>query len=261
MTDTLAPETGAPSTPAPEVAPDAPRMTTRDRMRSAVEPLGAAFGKVGLTPNALTLIGFAISAVAAWAAVQQAWLVAGILVAFGAVFDLFDGALARATGQASKFGAFLDSTMDRWGEAVVYVGLVVGLSAADTGVVVLVEGTGAVNASLDLASTTLGPLLAAAAMASAFMVSYARAKSESLGFTPGRGMANVGLAPREVRIVILTVGLIAAGLLRPATDLGGGYDTWYVVLVGSLALIAVLATITTIQRIVHVYREARQQEQ
>ena len=50
-------------------------------------------------------------------------------------------------------------------------------------------------------------------MVSAFMVSYTRAKSESLGFTPGNGMANVGLAPREVRIVILTLGLIAAGLL------------------------------------------------
>ena len=106
----------------------------------------------------------------------------------GGVFDMFDGTLARATGQASRLGAFLDSVFDRWGEAIVYLGIVRGR----------------------------GPRWPPARrrcsrrprMGAAFMVSYTRAKSEGLGFTPGTGMAAVGLMPREVRLVILSIGLI-----------------------------------------------------
>jgi hypothetical protein len=92
-------------------------------------------------------------------------------------------------------------------------------------------------------------------MSSAFMVSYTRAKSESLGFAPGKGMANVGLAPREVRLVILTIGLVAAGLLPGLPqDTGSAgamaYPPSALALDAALGLIAVLATITTIQRIV-----------
>ena len=84
---------------------------------------------------------------------------------------------------------------------------------------------------------------AVAALAASQMVSYARAKSEGLGFTPGTGMANVGLAPREVRLVILTLGLL---LVAPVG---------LVALEVALAAIAILSTITTIQRIVHVLRQ------
>ena len=226
----------------------------RDRARAAVEPLALVFGRLGLTPNALTLIGFAIAVIGAWLAATQSWLAAGIVVLFGAAFDMFDGALARATNKASKLGAFMDSTFDRAGEAVVYVGLVAGL---------------AVLAGVPSGTPWLivGPLAAAGAMAAAFMVSYARAKSEGLGFTPGRGMASVGLAPREVRTAILGFGLIAAGILVTSqvadypADVVPGPPAWWVVLAGALGLIAVLATFTVIQRIVHVVREAHRQEQ
>lgn len=212
--------------------------TFRDRVRAGVEPIARLFGRIGLTPNALTLIGFGIAVVAAWFAAQEAWLVAGFLVAFGAVFDLFDGALARVTNKASKFGAFMDSTFDRAGEAVVYVGIAAGL--VNTGLI-------------------WGPELAAAALASSFMVSYARAKSESLGFSSGAGMANVGLAPREVRLVILAVGLVAGGLIyEPAFRF---IPAWWIVLVGSLGLITILATVTTIQRILFVYRQSKSTDQ
>lgn len=199
-------------------------------------------GRLGLTPNALTLIGFGVAVVAAWLAAEQAWLAAGLLVAFGAAFDVFDGALARATNRTSRLGAFMDSTFDRAGEAVVYVGLVVGLWRV---------------------GLLLGPAAAAGAMAAAFMVSYTRAKSESLGFSSGRGMASVGIAPREVRTLILAFGLVAGGLLAPAGPVAWGTanpPTWWTVITGSLGLIAVLATITTIQRIVFVYRQSRSQE-
>lgn len=197
----------------------------RAGFRARIEaPVAAIFIRTHLTPNMLTLIGFGIAIIGAYLAAIQLWIPAGLVVGFGAAFDLFDGALARATGKSSKFGAFMDSTFDRAGEAVVYVGLVVGLLRLND---------------------TNGAALAAAAMAAAFMVSYSRAKSESLGFGSGKGIANVGFAPREVRSVILVIGLI-----------GAAFDDR--VLIGALALVAVLATVTTIQRILFVYQQSKQ---
>ena len=227
----------------------------RARVRAGVEPIARLFGKAGLTPNALTLIGFGIAVVAAWFATQEAWLIAGLLVAFGAVFDLFDGALARATNQVSRLGAFMDSTFDRAGEAVVYIGITIGLLAAR-----LTLGDATFNNGT-IVKGHLGASAAVAALAASFMVSYARAKSESLGFSSGTGMANIGLAPREVRLVILSIGLIVAGLLAPVRpNPSVGPFGWFYVLVGALALITVLSTITTIQRILFVYRQAKNQE-
>ena len=212
---------------------------TRARVRGLMTPIAVGLGRLGLTPNGLTLIGFGIAIIAAGFAVAQLWLPAGLLCVFGGVFDLFDGALARATNKAGPLGAFMDSTFDRWGEAIIYIGIV----------------WGAMTLGLDLAV-----VLAAAAMGSAFMVSYTRAKSESLGFAPGTGMANVGLAPREIRIVILTIGLVLAGLL-PATADGAATPPNVIALELALGLIAVLATITTIQRIVVTWNQARPPEQ
>jgi phosphatidylglycerophosphate synthase len=217
----------------------------RARVRGVARPIAIGFGRLGLTPNHLTLIGFGIAIIAAVAAAQQAWIAAGVLLVVGGVFDLFDGALARATGQTSRLGAFMDSVFDRAGEGVVYVGIVGGCLASDF---------------------RAGAVLAAAAMAAAFMVSYVRAKSESLGFTPGTGMAAIGLAPREVRIVILTLGMLLTGILGGIAFVDDGLlastDIWFrgrPLFAGALALITILATITTIQRIVHVIRQSPQQ--
>jgi phosphatidylglycerophosphate synthase len=209
-------------------------------------PIAVGLGRLGLSPNALTVIGFLIACVAAVAAGLQAWIVAGLLVVFGGVFDLFDGALARATGKVSKLGAFMDSVFDRWGEGVVYAGILWG--------------------ALELGYSR-AIVLTGAAMVSAFMVSYTRAKAESLGFTPGTGMANVGLAPREVRIVILTLGLLAAGILGTSIETAGNgaggaaYPLGVLALELALGLIAVLATITVIQRIVVTINQASTSEQ
>jgi CDP-diacylglycerol---glycerol-3-phosphate 3-phosphatidyltransferase len=218
--------------------------TTRQRVRDLATPVATALGRLGLTPNALTVIGFLGISVAALAAANQWWLAAGVLVLVFGIVDLFDGALARATGQTSKLGAFLDSTFDRAGEAIVYIGIAAGCLAA---------------------GFTFGALLAPAAMAASFMVSYTRAKSESLGFTPGTGMANVGVAPREVRIAVLTIGLLGAAA-------AGGNVTGFTfapdgavqatsagfILAASLVLITILATLTTIQRMVHVLDQSRE---
>jgi phosphatidylglycerophosphate synthase len=217
----------------------------RVKIRGLITPIALGLARVGLTPNALTVIGFLIACVAAVAAGAQAWLLAGFLVIFGGVFDLFDGAVARATGKTSKLGAFLDSTFDRWGEGVIFVGIAWG--ALEMGL-------------------SRPVILSSLAMVSAFMVSYTRAKAENMGFTSGSGMAAVGLAPREVRIVILTIGLIAAGLLPglPADTSAPGAMTYplsALALEVSLGLIAVLATITTIQRILHTVRQAAVEQQ
>ncbi len=196
------------------------------------EPIALFFGRLGLTPNGLTLLGFGITVIAAILAGLQLWLLAGVVVIVGGIFDMFDGTLARATGQVSKVGAFMDSVFDRWGEAITYVGIIVGCSLADF---------------------DLGVGLAAFAMGAAFLVSYTRAKSEGLGFTQGTGMAEVGLAPREIRLVILTVALVLAGLVGGVGPTLSGGSIWLAV---GLGLIGLLATITIIQRVLHVRGQA-----
>jgi CDP-diacylglycerol--glycerol-3-phosphate 3-phosphatidyltransferase len=197
---------------------------SRTRIKAVFEPIALAMGRAGLTPDALTIVGFAITTAGAILIGLQYWTLGGIVVFAGGVFDMFDGTLARATGKVSRLGAFMDSVFDRWGEAIVYFGIVAGAV---------------------LAGHQRVPILAAAAMGAAFMVSYARAKSEGLGFSPGTGMAAVGIMPREVRLVILSVGLIL-------TDGPGIKATEF-----ALAIIAIGATITVVQRILYVRAEAR----
>jgi CDP-diacylglycerol--glycerol-3-phosphate 3-phosphatidyltransferase len=223
---------------------------SRARVKKAFEPIALAMGRLGLTPDALTLIGFAITLVGAVLVAQQLWLLGGVVVLLGGIFDMFDGTLARATGRVSQLGAFMDSVFDRAGEAIVYVAIVIGCSRAHF---------------------ELGAWFGAAALASAFMVSYVRAKSEGLGFTQGTGMAAVGIMPREVRLVVLTVGLVGAAVLGGVmpvemfgenTGLGVSIDaTGSFFLLVALGIITMGATVTVIQRILHVRSQARHSTQ
>jgi phosphatidylglycerophosphate synthase len=212
---------------------------SRARVKAVFEPIALAMGRAGLTPDALTVIGFAITVVGAVLVSQGLWLAGGIVVFIGGVFDMFDGTLARATGQVSRLGAFMDSVFDRWGEAIVYLGIIAGLVWAD-------QSTAAI--------------LGAAAMGAAFMVSYTRAKSEGLGFTTGTGMAAVGSwrrgrcassssrsgssSPDRAR---------STSFHRPARSASSRASSR----AGSPSRLPshssrILATVTTIQRIVHV---------
>jgi CDP-diacylglycerol--glycerol-3-phosphate 3-phosphatidyltransferase len=204
---------------------------TRARVRSAITPIALAAGKIGLTPNALTVIGFGISGVAAATAAAQLWLPAAALVLFGGSFDMLDGALARAQNRVTRFGAFLDSTLDRWGEGVVYIGIVAGAAAA---------------------GFVVGAVLAAAAAVSSFQVSYTRAKAESLNLH-----GEVGIAPRAERLVLLTIGLALAGL-DGGIATGARAQLW---LAGALGIICVTASITAVQRTWHVRRQLGNEEQ
>jgi CDP-diacylglycerol---glycerol-3-phosphate 3-phosphatidyltransferase len=224
---------------------------TRNRVRGLALPVALALGRLGLTPNALTILGFIGTVGAAVAAAGQQWTLAGVLVLVFGIFDMFDGALARATGKASKFGAFLDSTLDRTGENLVLVGVAIGCVYA---------------------GFVLGIELAVLAMAFASVVTYARAKAEVVGLH-----GEVGVAPRSERLVLLAAGLIAAGLLGGVemfvryTACGfpceianqiamTRYSAGASALALALGLIAVLSAITVIQRILHVKRQLEQQE-
>ena len=210
----------------------------RDRLRGFAVPIAKGLGRLGLTPNALTVIGFAGTAAAAVAAAIGAWAVAGVLVIAFGIFDLFDGALARATGRASAFGAFLDSTLDRTGESLVLVGVSVGCAIAG-----FMEGVA----------------LAGLAAAFASSVTYARAKAESLGLK-----GDVGIAPRPERLLLLSLGLVVAGLLGgvgPFPVPAGGVRIDDPLRHGSLpllialGLIALLSAVTMLQRILSVRRQ------
>jgi phosphatidylglycerophosphate synthase len=204
---------------------------TRARVRGAALPVAALAGKLGLSPNALTVIGFGIACLAAWAAAAQLWLAAAALTIFGGSFDMLDGGLARLQNRITRFGAFLDSTLDRWGEGVVYIGIVAGASAA---------------------GFVAGAALAAAAAVTSFQVSYTRARAESLDLH-----GEVGIAPRAERLVLLTIGLLAAGL-----DGGVSADArGRVWLALGLGIIVVLTTITALQRTWHVRKQLREEEQ
>jgi phosphatidylglycerophosphate synthase len=204
--------------------------TTRARVRTAITPIAVGAGKLGLTPNALTVVGFLIAIVAAVTAAAQLWLLTAALVLFGGSFDMLDGGLARAQNRVTRFGAFLDSTLDRWGEGVVYIGIVAGASAAGFMAVAV---------------------LAAAAAVSSFQVSYTRAKAESLSLH-----GEVGIAPRAERLVLLTVGLAAAGLDGGLAN-GARGQVW---LGSALGIIFVLASVTAIQRTWHVRSQLRKEE-
>ncbi len=219
---------------------------SRARVKKAFEPIALGMGRLGLTPDALTLIGFAITVVGAVLIAEQQWLAGGLVIFLGGVFDMFDGTLARATGRVSNLGAFMDSVFDRAGEVIVYVGIAAGLQAIG-----IADGT----------------LLAAVALGSAVMVSYTRAKSESLGFTAGSGMAAIGIMPREVRLVILSLGLVLAGLFGTVPDnsscptCAGGlaFPIGAYALFLALGIITLGSTLTVIQRILHVRQQAKRQ--
>ncbi len=192
----------------------------RDSARQAVanyveRPVARLLARLGLTPNLVTLIGLAIAGAGAYLIATGHWWGGGLIVLFAGAFDMFDGALARATGKESDFGALLDSTIDRVSEAVVLLGLLAFyLSSNDD----------------------LGSILVYVALVGSIMVSYMRARSEGLGID-----CKVGVMTRPERVVAIGTALIVGHWL-PITML--------VV----LGVIGALTTVTAVHRLVHTSR-------
>src|ERR1700754_1182282 len=148
-----------------------------------------------LTPNAISLTGFALCAVAAVLIYKQWWLAGGIAFIVGSVCDTLDGRYSRMSGKGSPFGAFLDSTLDRIEEGVVLAAVGVDFSRSGD----------------DLA---VGAVVIA--VLASLMVSYTRARAEALGVE-----CKVGIADRAVRVVVLSAGLVFGDLkaIEPAVYL------------------------------------------
>lgn len=179
-------------------------------------PVAAFLARLGLTPNALTVIGFLFNVFVAWVLSRGAmwfgW--GGVLLIVSSIFDAFDGAVARQTGQVSRFGGFLDSTLDRASEAVIYLGLLYAYLSTTP-------------------PSTLEPLLIFVATVGSLLVSYTRARAEGLG-----AQMKEGWFTRLERIIVLVVGLLLTPFFPQAM---------FVV----LALLAVGTSLTTVQRILH----------
>lgn len=154
----------------------------RKRFGGTLEPIASLIGRTGVSPNVVTLMGVVLNLGVAWVLAQGHTRIGGVLVPLVALFDALDGTLARVTGRRSRFGAFLDSTMDRFSEAILYLGLLFFYTRSDAGREILL-----------IYVTIVGSL----------MVSYARARAEGLGLD-----CKVGLLTRLERTVVLTVALI-----------------------------------------------------
>jgi CDP-diacylglycerol--glycerol-3-phosphate 3-phosphatidyltransferase len=190
--------------------------------RAVLAPLVRLAQRLGITPNRVTVIGFAVVGVAAGLVAYGQLLAGAIVLVAGSLLDAVDGALARATGGSTAFGGFLDSTLDRAAEAILYASLVVYFLRTD--------------------ADPIGPVvLSLAALCGSFMVSYTRARAEAIGVS-----ASVGLAPRTERLVLIVAGIALAGL---GIQIG---------LISAIGIVAALAALTTVQRIWHVQREITQ---
>ena len=190
------------------------REQLRGALRSYFEEPGARlFKAVGFSPNGITLLGFAVCVVSGYL-VASGWLVwGGAVFLAGGILDLLDGALARLTGQATPFGALLDSVFDRLGEAALFVGL------------------GVYALRVDVAEDYRAYFLIALLLALVFSqgVSYLRARGEGLGV-----FTRAGVMTRTERVILLGAGLLLSWI------------PW--LLMGILVAIAAVSCFTLFQR-------------
>jgi CDP-diacylglycerol--glycerol-3-phosphate 3-phosphatidyltransferase len=190
----------------------------RSAARRITGPLNAVLVKSRLKPNALTWCALAISLIAAATIATNHPIIAGFLVLISGLFDILDGALARLTNQATRFGALLDSTFDRISDAVILLGFLT----------LYIKSGG-----------TIEIVLVFLALIASFLTSYVRARAEGLGAN-----CPVGLFTRTERVIILALGLLFSPLYR--------YSTFI-----ALLLLVVFGFATVVQRLVYVWRQTK----
>ena len=161
----------------------------RASLASVADPVARVLLRARVQPNQLTVLGLVVSLVAAHGFAQGRLRTAALLLAVAGLFDFFDGALARVGGRVSRFGAFLDSVVDRYSDLVVLLGIVIHYERAD-------DFTGVFFTMLAVVGTT--------------MVSYTKARAQSVGLS-----CDIGLMERPERILVLIAGAMF-GLFTPA---------------------------------------------
>ena len=181
------------------------------------EPVVTVLEKIHITPDALTVIGFLITIIAAVLVVLKYPFAAGWVVLFAGLFDMLDGALARRTNKVTKFGGVLDSTLDRVSEAAVLIGIAIFYANRHS---------------------TWGVAVTGITLISSQLPSYIRAKAENLNIN-----GEIGLFTRPERVVLLALGLLLAGITN--------------VLLIALIIIAVLSFFTAGQRLLYVWKKTK----
>jgi CDP-diacylglycerol--glycerol-3-phosphate 3-phosphatidyltransferase len=181
------------------------------------QPIARLLSRTPLTPNTITWLGFGITVVAGALVVTGHLLAAGIVVLVAGFFDMLDGALARLTERVTRFGAILDSTLDRLSEAVLLLSLLA----------VFVRGQ-------DFAES----ILVGVALLGSLMVSYIRARMEGLGIE-----CKAGLFTRPERVIVIALGLLFS-YFDPA-------------LLVALSVIIFFSWFTVVERMVYAWRHMR----
>ena len=197
-------------------------MKIRGSWDRLMRPVGSSLARLGVTPDAVTYTGLLIQIGVAALIVQGRLLLAGLVAIVAALSDVIDGAVAKARERPSTFGAFLDSTTDRLSDAL-YLGPIVWLYGIDPDI-----------------ATHHEPWVAAAALAAlvfGFLVSYAKARAQSLGYD-----CNVGIMERAERLILIIAALVF-DLVPPA-----------------MVVLAALSLVTFLQRMVHVRLQASARE-
>ncbi len=180
-------------------------------------PVIRLLAKTPVTPNALTVCSLLITVVAAFLIVYDQFIAAALVMLFASIFDILDGALARSTNRVTKFGAALDSSLDRLAEAAIFIGLLI-YYARD--------------------GSVIGVGLCGTALVSSLMVSYTRARAEGLGLD-----CQVGIFTRAERIAALVIGLFLS--------------RFNIVLLVILGIIILLSSVTVVQRLYHTWKQTR----
>lgn len=191
------------------------------------EPVVQLLATTPISPNAITWLGFLLTVGAAAFIATGHLLVAGLIVLFAGFFDILDGALARRTNRTTRFGGILDSTLDRLSEAALLLGILI--------LFLLTEEQ---SILFSLLAKEWSILLVGLALLASPLVSYIRARAESLGVE-----CQVGLFTRAERVVVLALGLLLSQI---------NYA-----LITALAIIVVFSFITAGQRLVYLWQRTK----
>jgi len=205
----------------------------KDQARSYFRPIAGWLAKRGVKPDHLTYFGLAFSILAALLISRGDFLAAAILLGASGLCDMMDGDVARATNTSSKFGAFLDSTLDRIGEGALFAGLAGYYFSRATGGALWIQGEMNGGARWGDPEGRTMAFLALSTLILSFMVSYTRARAEGLGLE-----CKVGLMERPERMLLLALGALLGQRFMP----------------GVLGLLFLLTLVTVGQRVYHVRR-------
>lgn len=189
---------------------------------TGLDPIVNFFIRFGVHPNTFTFVGLFLNFIGAFFLAMNSLAIGGFFIIIGGICDTLDGKIARASGLGSKFGALLDSSLDRYSEVIMFLGIAIYF------------------VKNDFYFTSVGVFFA---LGGSMMVSYIRARAEGLGYN-----CRVGIMQRAERIVVIGLGALLSIF----------FSHWMLAI--SIWVVAVMATVTAIQRVMYIYNLDKQLE-